>query len=146
MSLDVIKVLPVLSFAAEHCVLFLWAIDTHLPEALGVIRAWGFRFATVGFTWAKTNPKSGGFFAGCGWWTRANTEMCLLATRGSPKRLDRSVRRLVVAPRREHSRKPDEVYTSIQRLVTGPYLECFARTRREGWDQAFSDQPDRFEA
>ena len=69
-----------------------------------------------------------------GFWTRANAEQCLLATRGSPKRLAKDVRRLVVAPRREHSRKPDAVYDRIERLADGPYLEMFARNARPGWD------------
>ena len=68
-----------------------------------------------------------------GYWTRANPEQCLLATRGRPKRIARDVRRLVVAPRREHSRKPDEVYEHIERLAEGPYLELFARSTRKDW-------------
>jgi N6-adenosine-specific RNA methylase IME4 len=68
-----------------------------------------------------------------GHWTRANPEVCLLATRGSPKRLSRSVRELVVTPRRERSRKPDEIYASIEALVAGPYLELFARFLRDRW-------------
>ena len=73
-------------------------------------------------------------FTGMGFWTRANPEQCLLATRGKPKRIAKDVRRLVVAPRREHSRKPDEVYENIERLANGPYLEMFARNNRENWD------------
>lgn len=145
MSDEAIKALPVAELADKDCVLFLWTTDTSLPVALEVIKAWNFEFRTVGFYWAKTNAKSGGFFTGCGWWTRANPEMCLLATKGQPHRLARDVKRLIVADRREHSRKPDEIYSSIERLVDGPYLELFARTRREGWDQAFSNQPDKFE-
>lgn len=121
-------------YAAADCALFLWAIDPMLPEALALIDAWGFRYKTVGFYWVKTNRKSPGFSTGLGYWTRANPEQCLFATRGAPVRLARDVSRLLVAPRREHSRKPDEVYPAIERLVAGPYLELFARTRRAGWD------------
>jgi N6-adenosine-specific RNA methylase IME4 len=74
------------------------------------------------------------FFAGLGFWTRANPEMCLLATRGKPKRKSAGVKKLVIAPRREHSRKPDEVYDRIEALCDGPYLEMFARHSRPGWD------------
>ena len=74
------------------------------------------------------------FFTGLGFWTRANPEMCLLATRGKPKRKSAGVKKLVVAPRREHSRKPDEVYDRIEALCDGPYLEMFARHSRPGWD------------
>ncbi len=144
MKLDAIKALPVAELAAPNCVLFMWTTDTSLPQALEVITSWGFCFKTVGFQWAKTNPKAKTFFTGCGWWTRGNVELCLLATKGNPKRVAKDVKRLVVADRREHSRKPDLVYTEIQRLTNGPYLELFARTQRDGWDTAFSNEPDRY--
>ena len=143
MTDEEIKALPVADLAAKDCVLFLWTTDTALPRAFEVIAAWGFAFKTVGYYWAKTN-KSGTLFTGCGWWTRANPEICLLATKGQPKRLARDQPRLVIADRREHSRKPDEIYHSIERLVDGPYCELFARTRRPNWDVAFSNQPDKF--
>jgi N6-adenosine-specific RNA methylase IME4 len=73
------------------------------------------------------------FPMGTGYWTRANPELCLLFTRGKPKRLSAAVRKLMIAPRREHSRKPDQQYQDIEQLVGGPYLELFARTEREGW-------------
>jgi len=78
-----------------------------------------------------------------GYWTRANPEQCLLATRGHPKRIGRDVRRWIDAPRREHSRKPDEIYERIERLVDGPYLEMFARQTRDGWD-AWGNETDKF--
>lgn len=134
MTLEEIKALPVAELAAPNCALFMWAIDTHLPMALDVIRAWGFTYKTRAFCWAKQNKRGEGFFVGMGFWTRANPEDCLLATRGSPKRLATDVRRLVVSPRREHSRKPDEVPAGIERLVAGPYCELFSRTHRAGWD------------
>ena len=84
--------------------------------------------------WVKQNKASEGFFTGLGYWTRANPEQCLLATRGKPGRLAKDVRRLVVAPRREHSRKPDQIRELIERLVQGPYLELFARETKPGWD------------
>jgi N6-adenosine-specific RNA methylase IME4 len=146
MGLDEICALPVSDMAAKDSTLFLWAIDPMLPQALRVIEQWGFTYKTVAFTWAKTNAKSDGFFTGMGFWTRANCEHCLLATRGAPKRQAKDVRRLVVSPRREHSRKPDEVRTRIERLVAGPYVELFARSRAPGWDVAFSDEPERFAA
>jgi N6-adenosine-specific RNA methylase IME4 len=70
---------------------------------------------------------------GQGYWTRANPEDCWLATRGGPKRLHADVRQLIVAPIAEHSRKPDETYERIERLVEGPYLELYARRPRKGW-------------
>lgn len=133
MPLPEIEAMPVKKWAAKNCVLFLWTTDPMLEKALGVIRAWGFEFKTIGFVWAKTNKNKGNFFMGTGHWTRANPEMCLLATLGKPKRLSRSVPELIIAPRREHSRKPDEIYTRIEHLVAGPYLEMFARFPHDRW-------------
>src|SRR5262249_20920230 len=79
------------------------------------------------FTWVKQNRGGDGLFMGLGYWTRANAESCLLATRGSPSRLAKDVHQIVMAPVAEHSRKPDEVRTRIERLVPRPYLELFAR-------------------
>jgi N6-adenosine-specific RNA methylase IME4 len=129
--------------AADDCVLFLWAIDPMLPDAFSLIKAWGFTYKTVAFTWAKINL-SGKDPIGGGYWTRANPEMCLLATTGHPKRLNADVRQLIMAPRREHSRKPDEIYGRIERLVGGPYLEMFARQTRPGWD-AWGDEAGKFD-
>lgn len=145
MTLAEISALPVQDLASDDCALFMWAIDSMLPQALDLIGSWGFTFKTVAFYWTKLN-RDGSPFMGTGYWTRANPEVCLLATRGSPRRLSRSVRRWVSTPRREHSRKPDEAYDGIRRLVGGPYVELFARSRREGWDQAFSDESDKFAA
>jgi N6-adenosine-specific RNA methylase IME4 len=128
--------------AAEDCVLFLWVTDPYLEKAMGVINAWGFKYKTVAFTWVKTN-KSDEPWTGMGFWTRANPEQCLLATRGHPSRVRNDVAQLIIAPRREHSRKPDEIYHRIERLVAGPYLELFARQRRDGWD-ATGDEIDKF--
>jgi N6-adenosine-specific RNA methylase IME4 len=134
LSLGDIKAMPVGDLAADDCALFVWCIDCMLPEALAVITAWGFTYKTVGFTWAKTNAKSPGYFTGMGYWTRANPESCLFATRGSPKRLNKNVRQLIVAPRGRHSAKPPELRDRIMRLVGGPYCELFARERTAGWD------------
>ena len=134
MSLDDVKKLPVAEWAADDSILLLWVTDPLLEKAFDVIRAWGFTYKTVGFYWVKQNRSGSGFFTGLGFWTRANPEQCLLATRGSPKRKSADVPKLVVSPRREHSRKPDEMYDLIERPADGPYLELFARNSRPGWD------------
>jgi N6-adenosine-specific RNA methylase IME4 len=134
MSFADIKALPVADWAAPDCALFLWVTDPSLPQALEVLSAWGFTYKTVAFTWVKTTKDGTGFPIGCGYWTRANPEQCLLATRGRLQRLSRAVPQLILAPRREHSRKPDEVYGRIEALVSGPFLELFARAPRAGWD------------
>jgi N6-adenosine-specific RNA methylase IME4 len=134
MDLDGIKALPVADWAADDAILLLWATDPLLDKAMDVIKAWGFTYKTVGFYWAKQNANGKSFFTGMGFWTRANPEQCLLATRGHPKRKAANVQKLVISRRREHSRKPDEMYGLIERLADGPYLEMFARTSRPGWD------------
>jgi len=133
MSLKDICNLPVNKIAEDNSVLLMWVVDPLLDKAFEVIKAWGFKYKTVGFTWAKTNRKKMGFFTGLGYWTRGNPEMCLLATRGKPKRLNKSIPQLVVEQRQEHSRKPDIVYEHIQKMLEGPYIELFARRKREGW-------------
>lgn len=149
MSLTDIKLMAasIAEVCVDDCVLLMWVTDPFLKKGFEVIDAWGFAYKTVGFYWAKCRV---GAWAqnseftwpiGTGYWTRANPEQCLLATRGHPKRLNADVRKLIVSPRREHSRKPDETYARIERLCGGPYLELFARQRRPGWD-AWGDQAD----
>jgi N6-adenosine-specific RNA methylase IME4 len=133
MSLEEIKALPIAELAADDCALFLWVVNPQLPGALDAIRSWGFQYKTIAFTWVKQNRGGDGLFMGLGYWTRANAESCLLATRGSPSRLAKDVHQIVMAPVAEHSRKPDEVRTRIERLVPGPYLELFARRPITGW-------------
>jgi N6-adenosine-specific RNA methylase IME4 len=134
--------LPIADIAADDCALFLWATDPLLPQALDLMQKWGFTYKTIAFVWAKLNKNApdtlwteADFFTGMGYWSRANSELCLLATKGKPQRQSASVRRLVVAPRREHSRKPDEVADRIVQLLGDvSRIELFARTRRPGWD------------
>lgn len=156
-----IEALPVADWCEDDAVLLLWTTDTHLPQALELIEKWGFTYKTVGFTWVKLNkrwaekimynaPDKGWlkslFCFGMGFYTRANPEMCLLATRGKPlKRMSHSVRQLVVETIREHSRKPDRIRDDIVELFGDlPRLEMFARTRAEGWD-VFGNEVDKYE-
>lgn len=119
---------------APDCVLFLWAVNALLPDALAVMRAWGFRYKTCAFTWVKQNPSGNGYSFGLGYWTRANPELCLLGVRGNPKRVSRSTPNLLISPRREHSRKPDEARERIVQICGDvPRAELFARQRVEGW-------------
>lgn len=121
-------------WAADDCCLFLWTLNSMPQQGLDLVRDWGFRFSTTAFTWIKTNPRSGTIFTGCGYWSRQNSERVLLATRGRPIRLARDVPEVILSSRREHSRKPDEFYRRVERLVAGPYLDVFARETRPGWD------------
>jgi len=141
MSLQEIRQLPVAEIAAKNCALFLWATDPLLPQALDLMSQWGFNYKTIAFVWAKLNKNApamlwtpSDFFTGMGYWSRANSELCLLGTRGKPQRQSASVKRLVIAPRREHSRKPDEVAHRIVQLIGDvPRIELFGRTSRPGW-------------
>ncbi len=135
MPATAIAAMPVGKLAAGDSILFMWVTWPSLPAGLRVIKAWGFKFKTCGFVWLKADPGDSPIepAIGLGYWTRANTEVCLIATRGKPKRIHRGIQQVIVAPRREHSRKPDEIYERIEALVSGPYLELFARHRRENW-------------
>tara|TARA_B100001093_G_C26630510_1_gene928665 strand:- start:29 stop:565 length:537 start_codon:yes stop_codon:yes gene_type:complete len=134
MSLDDICKMGVKDIALDDSVLLMWVCDPMLDQAFKVIDAWGFKFKTVGFTWAKTNKNTLGFFTGLGYWTRGNPEMCLLATKGRPKRKSKSIAQLVVSQRQKHSQKP-LLHKDIEDLVDGPYIELFARKKpRDGWD------------
>lgn len=156
MTQDDITALPVRGLAAKDCVLFLWAVDPMIPQAIALGTSWGFTYKTVGFYWAKLRregstrhllhdePAHKLFPMGTGYWTRANPEQCLLFTCGHPKRVSSAVRKLVVAPRREHSRKPDEILDYVEQLVDGPYLEMFARTSRPGWT-SWGDETSKFD-
>lgn len=133
--IDWIQKLPVAEIAADSCALFLWATFPMLPQCLETITRWGFRYATNAFTWVKRNKKSDSYFFGCGNYTRANAEVCLLGIKGTMVRQDRSVPQIIDARIMEHSRKPDEVHDRIVRLFGDlPRIELFARRRTEGWD------------
>ena len=135
MSLDAIARLPVAPLAADDCALLLWctwphiAIGTHVE----IIKAWGFTPSTAAFVWIKKNAGGDGLHTGMGYWTRANSEVCLLATKGSPPRLAEDVHQVVMAPVAEHSSKPEEVRRRIERTLLAPYLELYARRATSGW-------------
>jgi N6-adenosine-specific RNA methylase IME4 len=150
MDEDALYKMPVADLAAKDCVLFLWVTWPTLPQALRTIAAWEFEYKTCAFDWTKAHADQIEMFrddldgqVGLGHWTRSNTEPCLLATRGKPKRISAAIRQPIIEPRRGHSRKPDCVYDRIERLVAGPYLELFARTKREGWD-SWGNEVDKF--
>ena len=121
--------------AAKDCALFLWITFPCLCEALEVLTAWGFSYKTVAFVWVKQNRRNDDLFTGMGYWTRANAEICILATKGHPKRVDAGVRQVILSHIEEHSKKPDEARERIVRLMGDlPRVELFARQSPEGWD------------
>ena len=127
--------MPIETLASEDCCLFLWCINPMLPEALNLIKQWGFEYKTVAFTWVKRNKIADSWFWGLGYWTRANAELCLLATKGNPKRVSKGVHSLVETRIQEHSKKPDIVRDRIVQLCGDlPRIELFARQKVDGWD------------
>ena len=135
MTIDEICDLPVKNIADDDCVLFLWVTYPILHEAFRVIESWGFKYSTAAFVWVKKNKQKDSPFMGCGAWTRANSELCLLATKGNIMRLDASISQVVESPIEEHSKKPDIVRDLITRLVGElPRVELFCRNPAEGWD------------
>ncbi len=135
MSMDELCALPVAELAAPDCALFLWATFPQLPEALRLIKAWGFQYKSVAFVWLKKNRKADSWFYGLGFWTRANAEVCLLATRGRPRRQAANVHQFIISPVQAHSKKPDEAREKIKALLGDvPRVELFARQSTPGWD------------
>ena len=133
-STDWIKALPVAAICAPDCAVVLWCPQTHVLIAGDVLAAWGFTFVTQG-AWAKQSKTGQSWQFGTGHVLRSAAEFYLVGRLGRPKRRSCSVRNLIVAPVREHSRKPDQIYEDIEALWPGPYVELFARYPRPGWIQ-----------
>lgn len=135
MTMKELKQLPINDMADDDSVLFLWTTYPMLKEALELIDSWGFKYKSIAFQWVKINKKNGKPFYGLGRWTRGNTEPCLLAVKGKPKRVRKDIFQLVFSKIRGHSRKPDEVRELIVSLMGDvSRIELFARNRFAGWD------------
>lgn len=144
MNLEEICSLPINDIADKDCKLFLWATPPCLDKALRVIKAWGFIYKTIAFSWVKLNKNCNklfftekDIFFGIGHWTASNSEICLCALRlgGKLNRQSRSISQVILSPRREHSQKPNEVRNKIVELCGDlPRIELFARQRTLGWD------------
>jgi N6-adenosine-specific RNA methylase IME4 len=134
MTTDDICKLPIKNISDDDCILFIWGTWPKLPDCLEVIKQWGFTYKTLGFNWYKEN-KDKSLFLGMGYWTRSNSEYCLLATKGKPKRVNANVFQVVQYPRMKHSEKPSIIRNKIVYLVGDlPRIELFAREKTEGWD------------
>ena len=125
-----LKTLDVSGIASDDCLLFMWATNPHLDQAIALGTAWGFAWATVAFVWDKmrVNP---------GFYTMSQCELCLVFKRGAipQPRGARNVRQLVSAPRGAHSTKPEEVRRRIERMFPRQRkIELFARRRASGWE------------
>lgn len=135
MSKEDIFNLPVESIAEKDCILFLWVTFPCLHEGLETMKRWGFTYKTLGFCWVKRCRKqTHKWFWGLGFWTRANPEICMIATRGNPKRISKGVHSVIDTPIEEHSKKPDIVRQKIVELIGDvSRIELFAREEYPGW-------------
>ena len=145
MSLSEIAALSVAEYAAKDARLWFWITGPFLAAGahIAIMRAWGFEPAAVAFVWVKPGENHFGFKRwvgqglfpmGTGYTTRQNAEYVILGNRGAPRsRKSKQVRQILIEPAREHSRKPDQFYESVERYADGPYLELFARKKRPGW-------------
>ncbi len=145
MSLAQLKLLPVADLASENCMASCWMTFPRLIDGLELMRHYGFRYVTVGHVWIKMNKLVGirsvidifrDIFMGPGYWTRSNAEILVLASKGSPKRLSKSVRQVVLHPVGEHSEKPLLFRRNLERLIAAERrVELFSRREPEkGWD------------
>jgi N6-adenosine-specific RNA methylase IME4 len=132
MTMDGLKSLPVKDLASKDCALVMWATQAQLPDAIDLMTAWGFKYKTAG-AWAKQSETGRKWAFGTGYVLRCAAEFYLVGTRGNPKARVRNVRNLIVARKREHSRKPDQMHDDLERLFDGPRLELFGRQSRPGW-------------
>lgn len=134
------KALPIGDLAAADCWLFWWTTWPHLEQSMFLLKHYGFKYSSNFITWVKLNPRAGDLLAfterdfhlGTGYTSRKNSEIVLLGRRGSPKILAKP-RELLIAPRREHSRKPDDFLPRVEMFCPGPRLELFSRTDRPDW-------------
>ena len=143
MSIKGLCNLPVQSITDKNCILFMWVTLPKLNEFMKVVSAWGFTYKTTAFVWVKEN-QNGSYFMGLGRWTRANPEICILATKGRISRLRADIRQLQVFTIGEHSTKPYKFRDLIVSLVGDlPRIELFARPPKDllfedeshkGWD------------
>lgn len=135
MSLEDIKNLPINNLADKNCALFMWTTIPLLKDSFSVLDSWGFEYKSIAFVWIKLNKKSDTLFWGMGHWTRSNAELCILATKGHPKRKSAKVHQVIMSHIQQHSKKPDEARERIIELIGDlPRIELFAREKKGGWD------------
>lgn len=136
LTLDDIKEIPVSTAAADASHLYLWVPNALLAEGLAVMEAWGFQYKS-NIVWHKVRKDGGPDGRGVGFYFRNTTELVLFGIRGKLRTLAPGRRQvnIIRTQKREHSRKPDELYGIIEDCSPGPFLELFARGTRPGWHQ-----------
>lgn len=136
MRLEELKALPVKELTDTDCACFMWVTDSHLDDALELMKSWGFTYKTIAFIWVKLTSK-GNFCKNVAPWTMKSSEICLLGTKGAMTKYKKNnnVESLIVAERTKHSKKPDEARKRIEALFGDvPRLEMFCRYPADGWD------------
>ena len=137
--------LPVRDLAhPDGCALTMWATAPKVPAALALLRAWGFSYRSFG-AWAKQSSTGNAWAFGTGYCYRSAAEFWLLGVRGEASPMSRSIRNLIVAPVREHSRKPDQMHKNCEELWRGPRCELFGRAQVPGWE-VWGNETHRFPA
>lgn len=148
MNIKDIQNLPIQNICDDNCILFLWVTFPLLIEGIETLKSWGFNYKTIGFVWVKANKRVNNNqlkmdnltmgiddFIGMGNWTRSNSEICLIGTKGKVKRISAKVRQIIYTPIEEHSKKPNEARKRIVELMGDlPRVELFARQKADGWD------------
>ncbi len=156
MSIGEIASLRISEIAAQDCHLFYWPTGPHLHQGREMMESWQFHYSGIAFTWLKLRRNADldelipirriedRLHLGLGFTTRKNSEICLLGRRGSPKRLAKNIREIIIAPVREHSRKPDEFYSRVARYSAGPRVDLFARETHDGF-VSWGDEVKKFQ-
>jgi N6-adenosine-specific RNA methylase IME4 len=144
LSLEEIMEIPVPLVAGEKSHLYLWVPNALLQEGLQVMKAWGFQYKS-NIVWHKIRKDGGPDGRGVGFYFRNTTELILFGIRGKIRTLQpgRSQVNIIRTRKQEHSRKPDELYEIIEKCSKGPFLEIFARGKRNGWD-VFGNQSEEY--
>lgn len=145
MSIEDIKALPVQEIADKDSILFLWVTFPNFQEGLDTLKAWGFEYKTLGFSWIKLNPKNGKPFFGVGYYTKSNCEVCLIGVKGKAPKESNKVSSVIMEPRGKHSKKPTIVRDKIVELCGDlSRIELFARESAEGWD-VWGNEVDKYD-
>ena len=136
MSLQELKNMSIKNMTKDDAACFMWVTDSHIDEALEVLRSWGFAYKTIAFNWIKTTSK-GNYCKNVAPWTMKSSEICLLGIKGRMTKYKQAnnIESLVIAQRSQHSQKPNEVRKRIEDLFGDlPRIELFAREKTDGWD------------
>lgn len=145
MSMQEIMKLPINKIADDNCALCMWCTFPYLDKQIKLFEHWGFKYKTILFNWVKTNKNNDKPFFGVGYYTKSNSEVCLLGVKGKMKPVSNSVSSVIISPREQHSKKPDVARDRIVELFGDlPRIELFARQSSDGWI-TFGNEANKFD-